>query len=505
MEGEFRKVVRLALSGRRRDDVETKHFALSFKYGFPAISLKGHDGAVVHIDTRGPLPTVHAGGKATIPRALYIAAQQEVRRMRGSPHTTRHGAQRKTRAITAREKAAADVIGRAALQWLGTTRVYPPEEVIPMTNDDGRAVRRRNVALAMTPRGISHNGPRTKPIHTRYSQGFAQWARTGTGPEAPTNLRALKLLALRAPCSEVLTLPQRCADGGICWFTAVLMQTFFSQHMRAVVIRAFPDAYAASSKTHRWLLDRIAGLLRAYTQPRFEGRTVDVLRDMYAAAPKHFDLGLQDGNGGRGEPYFRALLDFLRIPQLHLYYDGRRYRLSVFNKKLSQENLVYSDNLHNRADEPRELADTLDMEHPVVLVMHERSYNVRRPWMDSKGRLPLTSHTRTSATYNGLRYVADSVGIMGVGGEGAHAIAAVTCNEGRYLYNGWPRYGRQGKNESDVCPLIKFDWGRRRTFVLDQENCTVRDPPDTNAAPYRFDFDRGSTWTVYVRSDVAVT
>jgi hypothetical protein len=120
--------------------------------------------------------------------------------------------------------------------------------------------------------------------------------------------------------------------------------------------------------------------------------------------------------------------------------------------------------------------------------------------------------------YNGDKYVLDSCLLANYNArkEGAHAIAGVTCNNNRYVYNGWIRQSIYdgwlkdifNKNITDIfkykhlpCELMKFDWdiNRPNPFCLSLKGCKL-DPVNINTKNRMcFSFDRGPRSLIYVK------
>jgi hypothetical protein len=85
-----------------------------------------------------------------------------------------------------------------------------------------------------------------------------------------------------------------------------------------------------------------------------------------------------------------------------------------------------------------------------------------------------------------------------------HSIAGITCNNNRYVYNGW------NINTNDTalqyvlskkipCGLIKFDWDLKRSkvFCLNKRECGLTDVDKTDLC---FDFNKGNKILIYVKN-----
>jgi hypothetical protein len=104
--------------------------------------------------------------------------------------------------------------------------------------------------------------------------------------------------------------------------------------------------------------------------------------------------------------------------------------------------------------------------------------------------------------YRGSKYHLDSVILQNWNDsdETGHAIVGITCNENKYVYNGWKKRGG-----NDACDLMPHNWeikgdAEKGDVCINNTNCTM----DTNLQydkRFCFNFKKGKRVLIYVRND----
>jgi len=97
-------------------------------------------------------------------------------------------------------------------------------------------------------------------------------------------------------------------------------------------------------------------------------------------------------------------------------------------------------------------------------------------------------------TFNGIKYKLDSCLLNNYNKE-AHAICGITCNNNKYVYNGWLNISKY----FSPCSLIKYDWNLRRDdeFCLNVKKCKLDFV--INKKNLCFSFNKGNRVLIYVR------
>jgi hypothetical protein len=236
------------------------------------------------------------------------------------------------------------------------------------------------------------------------------------------------------------------------------------------------------------------------------------LRALRRYDPVYFDSksGEVDEGAPYG-PYQHKLFAFMEIPHLSVtvprgsteaVYSAYNFDLPVDEKKWKQA---------VKTLDPK--GAFVDTDNPEVIVVHreagesylQKAWITYRPKMyDVKG-INLSRHPE-KIVYNKHVYVLDSCILPSYISNACslgHAIAGVTCNGDKYVYNGWaarsgdPAMGGAAITREAACALMKNDWAADKAFCVDTNSCSV-----TNVKKKEFCFDafkRSSV--VYVRDD----
>lgn len=306
-------------------------------------------------------------------------------------------------------------------------------------------------------------------------------------------------------CSRVLTLDQ--VDAPTCWFNALMMALFFSQNTRIAIASSlkyiketwkFPIVVKISKLLEGYNKERASKYLYERLQPK---EFLTTLRQHY---PQQFPMlkrkaqfkeGDYSSYQGDSLEYMHRMLQFLEIQHLFLSRPSMksgRTEWSHYNYDL-MGNKIWGDD-DSLEFNPRTDTSTLrtvDTRHPIILTMLVENHYDKKMTEGAKGKwktyqtypvegLYSDSHART-IKYNGMKYYLDSM-ILGSYNNKAcdkgHAIAGVTCNGDRFLYNGWTSrtvdkgFERPNKVRREACPLNQTDWARTTNFCINTENCT---------------------------------
>ncbi len=109
---------------------------------------------------------------------------------------------------------------------------------------------------------------------------------------------------------------------------------------------------------------------------------------------------------------------------------------------------------------------------------------------------------------NSIEYKLDSVLISNYNyhDTNGHAIAGITCNNNKYVYNGWSKISTDPaqiiKNENgsvNPCSLMKYDWdlNKNEKFCLNPETCKLNF--EINKKDLCFSFNKGHRILIYSR------
>jgi hypothetical protein len=338
----------------------------------------------------------------------------------------------------------------------------------------------------------------------RFETGKKQKPKTPLTPV--TTLKAgseqFKMASKITKCSRVLTLEQR--DAPTCWFNALMMALFFSQNARIAVASSIPYI---KDKRKDPLIVKIGKILEGYNKTRASEylykrlqpkEFLETIRSMY---PEQFPTlkfgGKLELYRGDAMEYMHRMLQFLEIPHLMLSRQdmrSSRTEWSHYNYDM-YENKIFDDAARGKAFGARKNISTypkfVDTHRPVILTIltdykHDKRLTEKagKAWIKYKTYSVEGFYTDTHASkikYNGETYYLDSM-ILGsynsMACESGHAIAGVTCNNDRFLYNGWTintvdkGMKKNFQAPKEPCPLNPIDWARTTNFCINTKECS---------------------------------
>lgn len=331
--------------------------------------------------------------------------------------------------------------------------------------------------------------------------------------------------------------------GPTCWFNALLMAVLYSQRSRNVVYQQ------SKSWDMRIELFRLLKYVLKYKYLKtknpekdykfFHTMNPEVILQMLAKIkPKYLPKSFKEG-------YVASLF----ISKLYKILGVDCLMLSVFDKKIhydlynhlkgvdiSSNGVKIDFNIRNE----KYIKDKLNkLKNPSVLLINNttsqhkierftRNYSRHKQYNveitgDNKDLITL----KDKIVYNGEVYVLDSILLANWNVSKdipGHAIAGITCNDERYVFNGWTRYtadpaliynniNTRFKKDDKLemqkipCELMKYKWDQFQgsDFCINPKQCSLtsanKDDYNKNMC---FSFSRGDRTFVYVRQNSIV-
>ena len=360
--------------------------------------------------------------------------------------------------------------------------------------------------------------PRSKSPPMRKIGGVQKQKRETMTNELGRVFRVKKGESTRAKsCSKVVTFPQ---EGAICWFAALFTSLFFSQYSR-VVIRNHARRMMSSGQNSRHIASAILEILRGYDGDKVSSRVLESMRprqflhDLRIARPDYFG-SMQDGSDeAHYAPYQHAMLAFLQVPHLSIGVVNGNFKYSGFNVDLPLDSKLWSSAMKSMS--PKGVF--VDTRRPEVIIIHKDSGEdyIQTQWatpVPAIGKIEGYNPKKHAKiiTYNGTRYILDSC-IIGAELRNpacsvAHAIAGVTCNGDKYVYNGWTAKSAdpamKGSKSASIrevpCALGKQDWSEDAYFRINMQACSFNRATPTGKELMFNAVERSSV--TYIRYDL---
>ena len=359
--------------------------------------------------------------------------------------------------------------------------------------------------------------PRSKSPPMRKIGGVQKQKRETMTNELGRVFRVKKGESTRAKsCSKVVTFPQ---EGAICWFAALFTSLFFSQYSR-VVIRNHARRMM-SDPSSRNIASAILEILRGYDGDKVSSRVLESMRprqflhDLRIARPDYFSSMQDNSDEAHYAPYSHAMLAFLQVPHLSIGVVKGVFKYSGFNVDLPLDSQLWSGAMKTMAVK----GVFVDTRKPEVLIIHKDSGEdyIQTQWSSPVPAIgPIQGYNPKKhekiIKYNGTRYILDSC-IIGAELRTntcsvAHAIAGVTCNGEKYVYNGWTaRSGdpaMRGSKSAAIrevpCALGKQDWSEDSYFRINMQACSFNRATPTGKELMFNAVERSSV--TYIRHDL---
>lgn len=359
--------------------------------------------------------------------------------------------------------------------------------------------------------------PRSKSPPMRKIGGVQKQKRETMTNELGRVFRVKKGESTRAKsCSKIVTFPQ---EGAICWFAALFTSLFFSQYSR-VVIRNHARRMM-SDQSSRHIASAILEILRGYDGDKVSSRVLESMRprqflhDLRIARPDYFSSMTNGSDEAHYAPYQHAVLAFLQVPHLSIGVVNGNFKYSGFNVDLPLDSKLWSGAMKTMS--PKGVF--VDTRKPEVIIIHKDSGEdyIQTQWATPVPALgPIQGYNPKKHAkiikYNGTSYILDSC-IIGAELRNpscsvAHAIAGVTCNGEKYVYNGWTaRSGDKAMKGSlsaaikDVpCALGKQDWSEDAYFRINMAACSFNRATPTGKELMFNAVERSSV--TYIRYDL---
>lgn len=336
-------------------------------------------------------------------------------------------------------------------------------------------------------------------------------------------------------CSKVVTIPQ---VTGTCWFNGMLMSVLYSQHSNKMMRRVIP-LWAKDRKRNARLsraYDLIHAMVMKYHTVKSDSDRKAAMEYFSTITPEHLLETLHNLSHARFKfnpvvheglninYYISVLYKFLKVRPLILEAietdngDYKYHISSLANVDLTEGNTgwkVYTKKYTRQEIDEMMASDTYDC----IVVSYtddSRTKVLQSHWnIDSY----ITSHSKPDEIYphtlkfKADNYKLDSLLLSSFLADACmhHAIAGVSCNNKRRVYNGWMRStidpAKQVKQDKSntitdtamPCELMEFDWNMDNSnFCINERQCSL---DKVNVAKgLCFNFNKGDRIAFYVNT-----
>jgi len=344
-------------------------------------------------------------------------------------------------------------------------------------------------------------------------------------------------------CLNLSVIPQ---FRGTCWFNAILMISLYSQNVRKILIKVSKKW----NKSNSFLMILKTILIKYYDkQPEKVQAFYNKIRPeiilfklIKLIGDKEMVNYWKQINKNKfankfswsSDEFLTVFLKFLNINVLDITYLNNKYYLNLekefiikYNNKTNKliKSLRNPENYNNlekkikRVNEIKQETNKILKDIPdIVILKHQDLYTgliikdyekkANEPNFIVKG-----INTYDDIIYiNGHKYKLDAVPISNYNNYFSvnHAITGITCNNNRYVYNGWLKNTndaaminvKEKNNNIYPCSLMKHNWNVKNDegFCLNQKTCKL-DIFKPNEEPLNlcFSFSKGLRMLIYAR------
>lgn len=310
-------------------------------------------------------------------------------------------------------------------------------------------------------------------------------------------------------CNKVITIPQY---SGVCWFTTMLMALLYSSGMRKLVVDN-SKTWKPRSSAEKGVLDVIKTIVSAHYAHTYvmKAKAYDfferVTPEALLASLNKMDSARFQFNPASMMPgfsstvYLPAMLDLLRVRNVQMF--------DAISNGSGGYALIHSPMMHGRYLTKRELLyenEKRPADAVILFVRPDKHISIypKYYYVMDMPEIPLD----LGLPGRRVRYRVDSV-LMGSHNNCStnHQIAGITCDGGRYIYNGWLRkeLNYSAKRERVVpCELMPVDWMDQKapSFKIAGAGCGLERYSWLErlfSTDYAFSFRKGERTYIYTR------
>ena len=332
-------------------------------------------------------------------------------------------------------------------------------------------------------------------------------------------------------CTEISVIPQY---GSTCWFNAILMSCFYSHLLRSLLINKISKTWIDKKGN-----SSIFKFFKKILKNSYETKDKKIIKQFNKIKPEELLLYILNENNSDllssvietdsmawYSNYIYEFLKFLDVNVLYLNYMINDKFIANFDNKLLSLKKQYSSfsatdyetkfyEISKAINEP----DVIILEHhklfdnrPLMYLhdiiskknTHNSVYDVKLTFNLKHEEFKDLIDLKEEIEFRGNLYKLDSILLNDY--DSRHIIAGITCNNEKYVYNGWnvkttdPLFISDGKDDIDEpCKLMKYDWNINNTdeFCLNTKDCKLDKINDRRKLC--FSFNKAQRLLVYVK------
>lgn len=293
-------------------------------------------------------------------------------------------------------------------------------------------------------------------------------------------------------CTKIITIKQ---DWSNCWFVSILMVIFYSQESRKILLDKYINWISEDDLKKKEILDIFRDILISkYIKTKkndyyyVKDKYILELLHNYNSNIFNFNPSKQKG-GYNSYKYLYKLYNFLGIDNLLLIMND--------NNEIFFDYYKYDD-ISNQS-----VLDELKKLYPSIIIIETIDIKNTHTSFEKYCYIDNIILLKNKIIYNNTTYILDSIILNNFNiGYINHAISGITCNNERYIYNGWGLFRpRTSFIKLLPCDLIKFDWDitNNDTFSINKLNCGIT--KKHSKIDLSFSFSKGKRLLIYTKEN----
>jgi len=312
-------------------------------------------------------------------------------------------------------------------------------------------------------------------------------------------------------CSLINTIPQY---EGTCWFNAILMTSFYSQEMRKLMINKISKTWNKQNKIFKFFKTILK--INYNTKDKkiielfYRNKPEQILINFFNIFEKSLKRFFFKSEYGFFNEYISIFLKKINVNVLDIMYykNDNKYLLNYFKIYYGFYNDINIDK-QQEIEEIKKIIKNIPDVLLVKIIDDDNSNNNNNIYQSDNYNIKFDDF-KEEIVFQGYTYKLDSIILSNYNDflKERHSIAGITCNNNRYIYNGWCRgtndEGLKIKKEKEkekliALPLVKFNWySINKSFCFTPKiNEKINEIKDLC-----FNFTKGNKLLIYVKNNL---
>lgn len=323
----------------------------------------------------------------------------------------------------------------------------------------------------------------------------------------PKGCGSTPITNVESECSKVVTVPQMT---GICWFTALVMSLFFSQHSRKILLNKMSGENDMTMELQAVLWDimqrryKSVYEMKDYAYMFFKAISPEaILKRLHEHNADVFNFNPDTHSGYFNYLYLPKLLRFMGANDLLLLDLNEKKNVltySVMNDALTMKET--NKNKYIMVIDPSKLKVDKKDEYDYVIIYANKMQASNEVYAKNFKLSDTFEHNKKTYVLDSMLMTNFNTHMCNKG----HDVCGITCEGDRYIYNGWVR-STVDRSMSEVsvrtlpCELMKYDWMQDiGDFCLNPSACALDSIKDKEIMSKKicFNFNKGERVYVYV-------